>query len=150
LSVRLVPEKLFLFKNGFNIISNLLQYFRLFITKNQIKNDLYIYYSAESKSLNLTHSSVLYFIQAKLRVFFFTLFNTKKSLLNLKHRVPLDEPSLRTMFGVMLEIAQQEKDFYVGRESRVFLILDGVDHLMNEGEDLFWLPEYFLGDCIFS
>ncbi len=74
-------------------------------------------------------------------------------MLNLRHKVPLDEPSLRTLFGVMLDISQKEKDFYIGRDSRIFIILDGVDLLMKEGatdsEDLFWLPEFavFIRKC---
>ncbi len=43
----------------------------------------------------------------------------------------------------MLDIAQRQKDSFVGVAAKVFLILDGVDLLIREDcDDLFWLPEY--------
>ncbi len=49
----------------------------------------------------------------------------------------------------MLDFAQRDKDFYIGKESLIFIILDGIDRVVEEapnGErqqaDLFWLPEY--------
>ena len=68
-------------------------------------------------------------------------------MLNLKQRVPLDEPNLRSLFSVILDIAQREKDFYAGHDAKIFLILDGIDLLMRqngESEDFSWLPEYLV------
>ena len=49
----------------------------------------------------------------------------------------------------MLDFAQRDKDFYIGKESLIFIVLDGIDRIVEEGPDgegqqadLFWLPEY--------
>jgi len=71
-------------------------------------------------------------------------------MLNLKQRVPLDEKNLHNLFLVMLEIAEEQKSFFLGPEGRIFIIIDGLDHLVknnsqdeNRCEDLVWLPQYF-------
>lgn len=49
------------------------------------------------------------------------------------------------LLPAMLYIAQKYKDFYLGRQTNLFIIIDGIDLLVksHNEDDLFWLPLYF-------
>lgn len=44
----------------------------------------------------------------------------------------------------MLDIAQKNKNFYLGSNAKLILIIDGIDLFTenNTEDDLFWLPMY--------
>ena len=51
-----------------------------------------------------------------------------------------------------MEIAEKQKEFHIGKEAMIYIIIDGFDFLVknqqigedNTIDDIYWFPEYYL------